>query len=245
MSRGYRNQRKYTTQNLEEDKNNFWMSYSDLMSALLLMFVLFLMVSILDNQVTLAEKEASLEEKDRLIEEVIGVKTKIIEELVLAFQDSDLEMEVDPQSGAIRFSGGVFFELNSRAISTTGRNYLEQFIPQYIGILLSDQFRDEISQIIVEGHTDTRGGYLYNLKLSQERAFSVVEEVFQDEFPDFQYSDYLKSVITSNGRSYSIPVLDDKEEIDADKSRRVEFKFRLKDDELIEQIQELVKSYDK
>ncbi|WP_144530125.1 OmpA family protein, partial [Peribacillus simplex] len=82
--------------------------------------------------------------------------------------------EVDPQTGAIRFSGGVFFESNSSEVSPTGREYLEEFIPQYINILLSDRFRDEISQIIVEGHTDTAGGYLYNLQLSQDRALSVV-----------------------------------------------------------------------
>lgn len=233
MSRGYRNFRRYRSQYISEEQSSYWMSYSDLMAALLLMFALLLMVSILDNQL-------AVEEKDRLIEEMIGVKTKIIEELVKAFEDSNLEMELDPQTGAIRFSGGVFFETDSSTISLQGRKYLEQFIPKYIGILLSPQFKDEIAQIIVEGHTDTQGGYLYNLRLSQNRALSVVQEIFKEDFPQFEHQEELKKVITANGRSYSVPVVDQQGNIIADQSRRVEFKFRLKDEELIEQIQQLV-----
>lgn len=223
----------------EGEKESFWVSYTDLMSALLVIFALVLMITIYNTQSAYEEKEAAINEKNQMIEEVIGVKSEIIQELIKAFEDSDLALEVDPQTGAIRFSGGVFFDSNSSQVSAKGRTYLEQFIPQYINILLSDRFRDEISQIIVEGHTDTAGGYLYNLKLSQDRALSVVEQVFQPNFPDFQYKEELKSVITANGRSFSIPILKKDGKIDANKSRRVEFKFRLKDDQLLDQLQGL------
>lgn len=223
----------------EGEKESFWVSYTDLMSALLVIFALVLMITIYNTQSAYEEKEAAINEKNQMIEEVIGVKSEIIQELIKAFKDSDLALEVDPQTGAIRFSGGVFFNSNSSQVSVNGRTYLEQFIPQYINILLSDRFRNEISQIIVEGHTDTAGGYLYNLKLSQDRALSVVEQVFQPNFPDFKYKDELKSVITANGRSFSIPILKKDGAIDANKSRRVEFKFRLKDDQLLDQLQGL------
>jgi chemotaxis protein MotB len=223
----------------EGEKESFWVSYTDLMSALLVIFALVLMITIYNTQSAYEEKEAAINEKNQMIEEVIGVKSEIIQELIKAFKDSDLALEVDPQTGAIRFSGGVFFDSNSSKVSAKGRTYLEQFIPQYINILLSDRFRDEISQIIVEGHTDTAGGYLYNLKLSQDRALSVVEQVFQPNFPDFKYKEELKSVITANGRSFSIPILKKDGKIDANKSRRVEFKFRLKDDQLLDQLQGL------
>ncbi|WP_339178428.1 OmpA family protein [Paenibacillus sp. FSL R5-0701] len=238
MARGFRNER-HMSRAPEGEKESFWVSYTDLMSALLVIFALVLMITIYNTQSAYEEKEAAINEKNQMIEEVIGVKSEIIQELIKAFEDSDLALEVDPQTGAIRFSGGVFFDSNSSQVSAKGRTYLEQFIPQYINILLSDRFRDEISQIIVEGHTDTAGGYLYNLKLSQDRALSVVEQVFQPNFPDFQYKEELKSVITANGRSFSIPILKKDGKIDANKSRRVEFKFRLKDDQLLDQLQGL------
>ncbi|NGZ74079.1 OmpA/MotB family protein [Saccharibacillus alkalitolerans] len=238
MARGFRNER-HVARAHEGEKESFWVSYTDLMSALLVIFALVIMITLAQSQSAYEAKAAAINEKNQIIEEAAGVKSEIIEALVKSFQDSDLAMEVDPQTGSIRFSGGVFFESNSSEVSATGRKYLKQFIPQYIEILLSDRFKGEIAQIIVEGHTDTKGGYLYNLKLSQDRALSVVQEIYQPTFPNFKYKEELKPVITANGRSFSIPILKANGKIDADKSRRVEFKFRLKDDQLLDQLQGL------
>lgn len=236
------------------ERESPWISFTDMMSGLLIIFVLVITITLYDTQnayeehevsmkvaeQAIEEKEAAIMEKNKVIEELIGIKSQIIEELLLAFKDTNLDLEIDKQTGAIRFSGGVFFETNSSTVSTNGRQYLEEFIPQYIKILLSDAFRDEVSQIIVEGHTDTVGGYIFNLKLSQDRAFSVIEVVLNSDFPKFLYQENLESIITANGRSYSEPILNDNGIIDPDKSRRVEFKFRLKDELVLEKLQGLM-----
>lgn len=233
-----RRNRYRENERIGEENNHYWMSYSDLMSALLLIFALLLMINILGNQ-------EEMQAKDEMIDEVLGVKTRLIEELNKAFTDSNLEMEIDPQTGAIRFSSGVFFDYDSSSVSREGRKNLESFVPQYIKVLLSEEFHEHISQIIIEGHTDEEGNYLYNLELSQDRAFSVVEEIFSDGFPDFKEKDDLQFLITSNGRSYMVPIHDENDKVDQDKSRRVEFKFRLKDEEIIQNIQDLVNENEK
>lgn len=224
-------------EDVEEDRNHYWMSYSDLMSALLLIFALLLMINIMGNQ-------TEMEAKDKMIDDVLGVKTRLIEELNVAFNDSDLEMKIDPQTGAILFSSGVFYDYNSSKVSKEGKDNLKDFIPKYISVLLSEEFSEHISQIIIEGHTDQEGSYLYNLELSQDRAFSVAEEIFSKGFPDFDEKEALRSLITSNGRSYTMPIYDDNDEVDQDESRRVEFKFRLKDEEVIRNIQDLVNEHE-
>jgi outer membrane protein OmpA-like peptidoglycan-associated protein len=222
--------------------NDYWMSYSDLMAGLLLIFILFLTVTILDYkgvEEVLAEKTDTLKQKEKQIQSVLGVKAEIIKELQLAFKDSNLSMDIDPNTGSIRFEGGVFFESASDSISEDGRKNLEEFVPKYISILLSPQFKDSVSQIIVEGHTDKKGSYLFNLDLSQRRAHSVVKKIFEEDFKKFPFKEDLKSFITANGRAYSKPIVVNGV-YNPDKSRRVEFLFRLKDDELMNQVLKLV-----
>lgn len=210
----------------------YWMSYSDMMSALLLVFTLFLMLLLYDYN-------AELRAKEEEIERLLSLRSDIILALREAFEGSNLAVSVDPQTGAIRFDGGVFFDFNSTEITESGRQYLEEFIPKYVSILLSERFVSHIAQIIVEGHTDQIGTFLYNLDLSQRRAYSVVETILDDDFIDFDGKDQLRNLLTANGRSWTQPLMEDGGP-NWERSRRVEFKFQLKDDELMQQIAEVL-----
>ncbi len=83
---------------------------------------------------------------------------------------------------------------------------------------------------------------MYNLELSQKRAFEVVKYILSDEFGQLtkEENEVLKSMLTANGRSFSNPIMKEDRNIDVEKSRRVEFKFRLKDEEMIYQMQDLL-----
>ena len=41
---------------------------------------------------------------------------------------------------------------------------INQFLPKYCSVLLRDDYREYVSEIIIEGHTDTNGSYIYNLR---------------------------------------------------------------------------------
>lgn len=58
--------RRYTKQNKNGEKLNFWLSYSDMMAALLLVFILILSCTLLETRATYEAKQAELEEKNRL-----------------------------------------------------------------------------------------------------------------------------------------------------------------------------------
>ena len=53
---------------------------------------------------------------------------------------------------------------------------INQFLPKYCSVLLRDDYREYDSEIIIEGHTDTNGSYIYNLDISQQRAYSVAKD---------------------------------------------------------------------
>jgi chemotaxis protein MotB len=212
---------------------NYWMSYADLMSAMLMVFALLLTLVILDYR-------ELLEAKEKEIQEVVSVKTEIIQALTEEFKESNVSIEIDQQTGAIRLPGNILFEVNSSQISAAGKEFLKGFIPKYTGILLQERFQDDISTLIIEGHTDKQGTYLHNMELSQERAYSVLRFIYSDELPSFPEKELSQSYMTANGRSFNVPLHNKKGEYDANLSRRVEILFRLKEDDKIIEIQKLV-----
>jgi chemotaxis protein MotB len=217
----------------KKEEVNYWMSYADLMSAMLMVFALLLTLVILDY------KEL-LEKKEKEIEHVVSVKTEIIKALTEQFKESNLAIEIDQQTGAIRFPGSVLFEYNSTEVAPLGKEFLNGFIPKYMEILLQEKFRNEISSIIIEGHTDKNGTYLYNMELSQDRAFSVLSYIYSEQSPTFPVKELSQKYITANGRGFNQPLTNENGEYDPERSRRVEILFRLKDDEAIKAIQKLV-----
>lgn len=91
---------------------------------------------------------------------------------------------------------------------------------------------------------DTDSGYMYNLGLSQDRALSVVEYCLSDSSRAKSRKNNCRSVITANGRSFSNPVYDADGKVNLTKSRRVEVKFRLKDEEMIQELQGILERGD-
>ena len=134
----------------------------------------------------------------------------------------------------------ILYDRSAYKLKSDGRKFLDRFLPIYIGVLFGDDFREDIAEIIIEGHTDTESGYMYNLGLSQQRALSVVEYILSDSSLSSSQKEQLRSIITANGRSFSNPVYNDKGKVDAARSRRVEVKFRLKDEEMILELQKIL-----
>lgn len=210
---------------LPEEQPSFWMSYADIMAGLLFVFILILLYTVYDYRTELLDKQKE-------IDRMLGLRRDIISALIKEFKDTNLQLEIDSQTGAIRFPGGIFFAVDSYKITQEGKKYLKEFIPRYVIVILDPEFRDYIAQIIVEGHTDDDGTYLYNLELSQNRTLEAAKYILGNEF-EFTYKDGLKIFLTANGRSFSHPVMNNQGTIDKTKSRRVEFKFRLRDEEMI------------
>lgn len=188
-----------------------------------------------------------LQKKQGQLEQMVGVKAQIVQQLSSALRKSGIDVSVDEQTGAIALPSQMLFTTNSATLSDGGRKYLRRFLPVYLDVLLSEDFRTYVAEIIIEGHTDSNGTYLHNLQLSQERALSVANYVLGDSFMsdtlglNASAKKTLLGLVTASGRSFSAPVLDANGDEDQNASRRVEIKFRLKDDETIAATEELLK----
>lgn len=280
---------------------SYWQSYSDMMAALLLIFILIIAITLaiykqknveletatvslnnarveLENskndlrnsqteletanaQAVMTQEEltaayaqldearaeidtanAQLRETKSELKDIVGIRTDIIGELQKEFDNSS--MQVNPQTGSITFSSDVLFKTGSSALSEDSKKILKEAIPTYLGVLMQDKYKDYIAEIIIEGHTDTTASYELNMKLSYDRAYAVSKYCLNENNGlDKEKVESLRKVLTVNGRSYMDPIYKaGTDEIDMAASRRVEIKFRLRENEMIDKINEVLES---
>ena len=188
------------------------------------------------------DANAQLRETKSELRDIVGIRTDIIGELQEKFNNSS--MQVNPQTGSITFSSDVLFKTGSAQLSEESKDILKEAIPTYLGVLMQEEFRDYIAEIIIEGHTDTTGGYELNMNLSHDRAYAVAKYCLQSgNGLDKDQIEALRKVLTVNGRSYMDPIYKEgSDEVDLAASRRVEIKFRLRENEMIEKIEEVLES---
>ena len=197
------------------------------------------------QQSKIEEQAALLASQQEQIDKLIGLRTQIIEEMSSELSSVGLNASVDRQTGAITFSGAVLFDSGKNELKQSGKELLNAFIPVYIRTLMTGENADYVGEIIIEGHTDTSGSYLSNLALSQERALTVATYCLSGEMTGLSAAEkeMLQKILTANGRSYSDPVyMADGVTVDMEASRRVVFKFRMKDSEMIDQMSEILES---
>lgn len=190
-----------------------------------------------------AQKE--LEVTRGKLQDIVGIRTDIIGALQSAFHNSD--MSVDAQTGSITFSSDVLFGFNSATLTNESKRELKKIIPTYLEVLLQDQYRGYIAEIIIEGHTDTTGGYRSNMKLSHNRAYAVADFCLdEDNGLSPEKIEQLQKILTVNGKSCSMPIYYEDNgdtsdnNVNMEASRRVEIKFRMKEDEMIQKIADIL-----
>lgn len=223
-------------------RSNVWMSVSDLMTGLMIIFLFVAvsyMVKVQDNQSVLTnyvDTKKNLHEK--LVSEFAGDTAKWQMSI-----GKDLTMKFENPT--------VLFASGEWELSDPFKDILEEFLPRYFNILLKDTLRDRIQEIRIEGHTDDvpipkldQDPYIANIILSQRRALSVVK--YFRELPAFQeYTEEEQRLIeywlTANGFSYG-KSLDENgtytmlsgSPINRELSRRVEIRIVTSGDEILE-----------
>jgi len=184
------------------------------------------------------EHQALVEELDLTktkIKNLTGVRIKVVAKLKEKLGHS---IDIDENSGAIRFSSNILFEQNSFKLKQSAKKELSSVLMKYINTLLLDkEIKPYIDQIIIEGFTNSDGLYLYNLKLSQKRALEVMKFLYV-KYP--KNEKLFREYVSASGRSYANPMLDKNGVEDKDASRRIEIKFRIKNEKAIEELKKFL-----
>ncbi|MGX4599816.1 OmpA family protein [Faecalimicrobium sp. JNUCC 81] len=198
------------TINREFEKSSFWPTFTDMISTVLMVVMLMLFSS---------ESIAGSVEKE--LAKNVGTS---VEETLKA---NGIPVDVDKTTGQITFGEKTMFDVDKSELKPEAKEMLKIFIPKYIETIYKD-YGDNISKIVIKGHTDDVGSYLYNLDLSQKRAFSVAKFIVSDEIGDYKYKDKVMKDIEAIGRSEAELVKNKDGSVNKDASRRVEIKYEIK-----------------
>ena len=203
----------------EKHDGEQWAPVADLMAALMLIFMFIAIVYI--RTVVIAE-EVNAEECDKIYQ---VLKTQFDDD----FEKWDVELLTDL---TVRFRNPrILFESEQSEILEGFKIILKNFFPRYMDVIQSEEFRDDIREIRIEGHTSSVyesceiDPYLCNMNLSQRRALAILNYVLTLDNAS-GYSEWAKQRITANGLSSSKPIRIKGAEIeDKARSRRVEFRL--------------------
>lgn len=195
-----------------------------------------------EQQSALDEQTAKVKEKQEQLDKIIGVKADVIEALRNEFTSHDINVDIDAQTGALLLDSNVMFNYDDTSLLEEGEAVLSQVLPIYCQVLLGEEYRDNVAEIIIDGYTDTIGGYDYNLELSQRRSLAVAQYLLsiKEQFLSSEQIEMLQEKLTVNGHSMSNPILNEDGSVNMEASRRVEVKFRLKDEDMISEMSKIV-----
>lgn len=177
---------------------------------------------------------AKLQEQKAKIKSLTGIKLKVITALKEELGD---KVNIDKTSGSLKVASNVLFDSGSYELKEESKNELKKAFVEYIGTLVnSPKIKPHLDKIIIEGHTDSDGGYLYNLELSQKRAFAVMNFLLS---LDFAKEQNIQPLLIASGRAYLDAIMVNGVE-DKEASRRIEIKFRLKNQDAMEEIEKVL-----
>lgn len=214
----------------EREENAFALSTGDLMAGLLFIFILLLMGALLQVQ----EKA---EQDEEIVKRYDQIKTQLYIDLEREFKN-DLRVwnaVIDSTNLSIRFQEpSTLFAYGRAELQGKFKDILNDFFPRYLNLISSKQYKDNIEEIRIEGHTDSNGSYEFNMELSQNRTRSVLNYCLQ--MVEQQKKVWSIARITANGLSSSHLIYNTDGSENQELSRRVEFRIRTNAEKQLEEI---------
>lgn len=216
-----------------DEENPYWVSFSDILSALLVIFILasvILILQLMERQRTFDEEVAVLQVAEQVRRDILREARDKLEARGIVVELSENDSVLRIPNDSVGFDTGAF-ELRSQDT----RNALE--IGQVLSEVITqgDRLR-YLDTVFVEGHTDSRPfpGFMGkgNWGLSTFRAISLWQ-YWSDQLEPDQRLDTLKNIdenplFSVSGYADTRPAVEGDEEEDHDRNRRIDVRFTIR-----------------
>src|ERR1700689_1674159 len=148
----------------EEAEKPFWISFSDLMTALVVLFLVVMAAALLS--VTAAIKDDKARENNRAQHnDNCMAQVKVYTDSIPGVQLKDHSVD---------FGTLAKFQNNSSELDRAQQEFLRRFVPRVLDIARGPVCQEWLKQSVVEGFASQGGTYLHNLDLSTQRSERVL-----------------------------------------------------------------------
>lgn len=227
--------------NRTDEDNPYWMSFSDVMSALLIIFILasvILIVQLMEIQEELRQQQMEFNQEIRELQIAEEIRRTILHETADLLQKRGIRVTVSENDTVLSIPNEILgFSTSEFDISTAYQSTALE-----IGEVLSEVIRredriDYLDTIFIEGHTDIRPyrGIMGkgNWGLSSFRAISLWQ-LWDEMLPDVNQLDELRNkdgqlLFSVSGYGPTRPVTDTQDsEEDFRANRRIDIRFTIR-----------------
>jgi hypothetical protein len=204
----------------DEGEKPFWISFSDLMTALMVLFLVSMVVALM-----------AITQKQRTIDDTIELRKKTIEQCLVEVKS----VTDQPQFKGVKVRGnsidfGTLVEFADKMHSFEKPNhekFIRAFIPEVLKVARAQSCQAWLKRVVVEGFASRTGDYLYNLNLSYLRSQRVLCTLLNSQAPDaIAEADrkLIQTLFLVGGSSFNTTDNDG-----AARMRRVEIKLEFRD----------------
>lgn len=156
----------------DEAEKPFWISYADLMTALMVLFLVVMAVALLAVTRTVSERDRAEQQHREDIEKIFARFEQV------AAEERFAGITIDRNRSVIDFGSRAQFAFNSSSLNLEQERLLRAFVPAVLEKANDDLGRRVLKEIVVDGFTDRTGSYLSNLDLSLKRSQRVLCVLF-------------------------------------------------------------------
>lgn len=156
----------------DEAEKPFWISFSDMMTALMVLFLVVMAVALL----AIPKKVLQAEDGSKKHQQAIAAFMRELREDAKNYPG----VVVDVDRRVINYGARAHFAVDDWRLGSDQEDVVRGFTPVILHQADSADGRVLLKQVIVEGYTDRTGSYLHNLNLSLKRSQRVLCALFAD-----------------------------------------------------------------
>lgn len=224
-----------------DEENPYWMSFSDMMSALLVVFILasvILILQLMEMQKELKERQMRFEEELVVLKKAEQVRHTILEEAVSALRKRGIQVDISENHTVLSISNELLgFNTGAYDINPAYQAQALEIGKVIHEVISKDQRTDFLDTIFVEGHTDNRAfqGFMGkgNWGLSTFRAISLWQ-FWESALPSNEQLSQLtnqdkKPLFSVSGYGETRPAVREQyTEEDFKRNRRIDIRFTIR-----------------